>query len=290
LALERHGTLRSASLELGMSQPAATKILAQLEETLGHCLFDRVGRGLKITEAGRCVLGHFGGMAGAATALGRELTQLQQGNAGKLVVGSIMAASPLLLTNAVIKMKREYPLLSVEITENTSDRLIALLDAGVLDLVVGRVSGLSRQKYHFEPIATEPLDLVAANNHPLSNKKVLDFQALLAYPWILQSKGSPMRDVIEHEFSMRHTALPQGLIETSSILTTINLIAVTEYIAVIPHSIALRFQAHRMLHILPYTVTHDLSAFGSVVRADRPLSRTTSRFLNLLHSESRHGE
>jgi DNA-binding transcriptional LysR family regulator len=283
LAIEQHGTLRAASAALGMTQPGATKMLHELEDAVGYPLYDRVGRGLKLTLSGQCVLGYFRGMRGTLEALGRELLELRQGSAGKLLIGSIMAAAPSHLTHALIGLKAQFPLLSVEIFVGTSDYLVKLLQEGALDLVIGRAMGLPLRDYDFQPISDEALAVVAARNHALAGKKSVPFKALLRYPWILQPKGSPMRDVMEREFSLHNTPLPRGLIETASILTTTNLIAQSEMIAVIPDSVASRYQHHKLLSILPYRIQNSLSAYGSIVRRDRPPNMATARFLALLH-------
>jgi DNA-binding transcriptional LysR family regulator len=95
-----------------------------------------------------------------------------------------------------------------------------------------------------------------------------------------------MRDVMELEFRDRHTALPSGLIESSSILTTTDLVAKTDMVAVIPHSVAGRFDRHGLLKILPYRIRNTLTAYGSIVRRDRPLTLQAECFLDLLHANT----
>ena len=180
-------------------------------------------------------------------------------------------------------MKAQFPLLSVEIFVGTSDYLVKLLQEGTLDLVIGRAMGLPLRDYDFQPIFDELLAVVAARNHPLAGKASVLFKALLNYPWILQPAGSPMRDVMEREFSLDNTPLPRGLIATASILTTTNLIAQTQMVSVIPDSVASRYQRHKLLSILPYRIQNSLTAYGSIVRRDRPPSVATVRFLELLH-------
>lgn len=284
LSIEAHGTLHAASAELGMTQPAATKMLRGLEDALGQLLFERIGRGLQINPAGLCVTNYFRGMRGSMEALTRELQELRLGSAGKLRIGSIMAASPAHLSDTLIRLKKIYPLLAVEISVGTSDRLVEQLHEGVLDLVIGRMLGNNNAAYVFRPIADEALSVVVACTHPLVGKRKVTFAAMQQYPWILQPTGSPMRDVIELEFKALHTPLPRGLIETASILTTTNLIARTAMIAVIPESLASRYQKHGLLRILPYEIHQRLAAYGSIVRKDRPASAAVGQFLSLLHS------
>ena len=81
-----------------------------------------------------------------------------------------------------------------------------------------------------------------------------------------------MRDVIEQEFRSHDAATPPGLIESASILTTTNLAMKSTMLGVIPESVASRYAAHGLLAILPYQIRHALTAFGSIVPRDRPLS------------------
>ncbi len=284
LAIDAHRTLHAASQQLGMTQPAATKMLHELEDALGQPLFDRVGRGLQLNPAGQAVMNTFRGMRGTMEALGRELQDLRLGGAGKLFIGSIMAASPVLLTDTLVRLKEEYPLLAIEIAVDTSDRLVEQMREGALDVVIGRMLGPARQNHVFRPIGEEPLSVVAAVDHPLADQATVAFDDLLRFPWILQPLGSPMREVLEQEFRDHHASVQRGLIETSSILTTTNLIFKTQMIAVIPESSASRYQTHGLLTVLPYTIAHKLAAYGSIVRSDRPLGAATARFLALLHA------
>lgn len=283
LAVGEHGTLRKASAELGLTQPAATRMIQELESALGQKLFERVGRGQKLTPAGDSVLRHFAGLRGSIEAMTRELAELQLGRAGRLSVGSIMAPSPTLLTQAIIALKKAYPLLSLDVTLDTSDRLFELLREGVLDVAIGRIRGEHWADYAFTPLENEALAIVVGMNHPLGAEKSVTFARLLGYPWILQPTGSPMREVLEQEFRMQQAPLPRGLIETSSILTTTNLIAETDMIGVVPLSIADTYARHGLLRVLPCHIQHKMESFGSITRKDRPLSEATRCFLAALH-------
>jgi DNA-binding transcriptional LysR family regulator len=284
LAVGEHGTLRKASAELGMTQPAATKMIHELESALGQKLFERVGRGQRLTAAGASVMRYFSGLRGSFESMSRELAELKLGSAGRVSVGSIMAPSPTLLTQAIIALKKAYPLLSVSVTLDTSDRLFELLREGVLDVVIGRIRDAHRtEDYTFTALENEVLAVVVGVHHPLGERKTVKFSALLDYPWILQPTDSPMREVLEHEFRMLQAPSPKGIIETASILTTTHLIAETDMIGVLPKSIADTYAKHGLLKILPCLIQHKMEEFGSVTRKDRPLSEAAEYFLGALH-------
>ena len=195
-----------------------------------------------------------------------------------------MAASPDCLTESLIKLKAALPLLTVYVEIDTSDRLTEHLREGIVDIVIGRVPGVTRRDFVVRPIADEALAVVAAPDHPLVGKRRVTFAALQAYPWVMQLEGSPMRNVVEQEFRSHHTPLPTGMIETSSILTTSNLLFRTTMIGVVPESVARRFAEHGLLGVIGYRYDQRLPSYASIVRRDRPTSQSAAALLELLHA------
>lgn len=283
LAIDERETLRAAAAHLGLTQPAATKMLHELESALGQPLFERVGRRLQRNAAGERVLAYFRSLRGNIEALNRELGGLQQGSAGRLAVGSIMAASPGRLTQALLDLKRELPLLEIEVAVDTSDRLLAQLREGVLEVVVGRMTTDAGADCRFQAIEDEQLAFIVGDGHPALGLPQPRLPDLIDHGWVMQPPGSPMRALIEHAFREQGLPLPRGRIETGSILTTINLVRNSAMVGVIPHTVAELHAAHGMLHILPYRLQRRLEAYGSLVRKDRPVSRPAQQFLELLH-------
>jgi len=287
LAIDEHRTLRAATEQLGMSQPAGSKMLHELESTLGLTLFKRVGNSLQVNEAGRRVTQYFAHLRGSMEALNRELHEMHQGSLGRLAVGSIMAASPSRLTQTLLALKARWPLLAIDIAVDTSDLLLAQLGEGVLEVVIGRPTS-TRQgdvPHRFRPILDEALAIIAGPEHPLAHKKNLDFLELQDYGWILQPPGSPMRTLIEQEFADHRMRLPRGLIETGSVLTTMSLVRNAPLVAVIPQVVAQEYAGCGMIAQLAYHIGRNLASYGSLVRRDRPLSRPASEFLALLHGD-----
>ena len=123
--------------------------------------------------AGERVTGFFRSIRGSVEALNQELEAVRQGGAGKLAIGSIMAASPGRLTRALLQLKNEFPLVSMEIAVDTSDRLLAQLREGVLEVVVGRLAPTPGVNCVFRRIEDEALAVIAANEHPLARRRQL---------------------------------------------------------------------------------------------------------------------
>lgn len=282
LAIARLGTLGAAAQEIGITQPAATKMLGELEAALGQRLFDRTGRVLALNPAGQRALLGFRGVHGTLEQLLRDLRELAAGSLGRIAIGSIMAASPTYVTGALAVLKNRYPRLAATIEVGTSDRLMELLDDGTLDVVVGRVPA-SAHGYRFRSLADEAPVVICATDHPLRKARNVRFDQLRTCSWVLQPAGNPLRDAVGREFDHHRAALPEGLLETSSTLITVDLVTRTRMLAVLPASVASGLEQHGMLGVLRYRMRARLTSYGSIVRVDRPLSAPAQRFLDLLH-------
>ncbi|MDR3221743.1 MAG: LysR family transcriptional regulator [Candidatus Accumulibacter sp.] len=290
LAIHEHGTLHAAAEHLGMTQSAASKMLHELEAAVGETLFDREGRGLRLNPAGQAMMNACRGLRGTMTLLSKELSELRQGSAEKIFIGSILVALPECLSDTLLRIKRIYPLLSVDVTIGTSDRLLEQLRDGVLDIVIGRLprpGDPSYQECVFHPIGEEDVSIIASPRHPLVERAKqgrVSFAALLDYPWILQSKGSPSREVIDQECISHGLDMPACFVETSSLIYTATLLTRENMLAVAPGSIAAQYVESGWLSIVPYDFRHKLSPWGSIVRRDRHGSPAKDMLLEVLHS------
>jgi DNA-binding transcriptional LysR family regulator len=290
LAIHEHRTLHAAAEHLGMTQSAASKMLHELEAAIGETLFEREGRGLRLNPAGQAMMNACRGLRGTMTLLGKELSELRQGSAEKIFIGSILVALPECLSDALLSIKRIYPRLSVEVTIGTSDRLLEQLRDGLLDIVIGRLprpGDPSYQECVFHPIGEEDVSIVASPRHPLveqARQGRVSFAALLDYPWILQSEGSPSREVIDQECISHGFDMPACFVETSSLIYTATLLTRENMLAVAPGSIAAQYVESGWLRIIPYDFRHKLSPWGSIVRRDRHTSPAKDMLLEVLHS------
>lgn len=286
LALERHGTLQAASSHLGMTQPAATKMIHEIEETLQLELFDRSLRKLRFNTAGNLVISYFKSVEGSLNALSRELKQIKLGLLEKISIGTIMAASPNILSTAICKLKKIYPLLEIEITVETSDKLVSDLRHGRIDLVIGRSLQNESDDFCFEEIGDERLTIVCRTTHELVNCTNLTLRELENYQWILQPKGSPMREILEREFHHAGFQLKIAPIETSSILITTGIITQSDAIAVLPEEVARNYIEHKILSSINLQFRSNLNPFGILTSKNRPITAGSRMLIDLIREEN----
>jgi len=171
IALDDHGSLLAAARQVALTQPGASKALTEIETTFGAHLFQRTNRGLDATPVGRCVIRYARLICTDVAHLREELVDVMTGSGGRAAVGVIMGAVPL-VTGAISQVIAAHPDMSVEIVEDTSATLLALVDQGRLDLAVCRTSvSESPEQYDSVDIRDEKLAVIASNEHPLAGRR-----------------------------------------------------------------------------------------------------------------------
>ncbi len=133
--VERSETVTAAAERLEVSQPALSQALAELERRLDVSLFDRRGRRLRLTEAGRRVARFSEEVLGQAEALERWLDDYRAGRSGTLRVGMIDAASLYVLPSAVRTFREQQPDVELQLAVERSGVLLERLRRYELDLV-----------------------------------------------------------------------------------------------------------------------------------------------------------
>ncbi|MFQ8433230.1 LysR family transcriptional regulator [Amaricoccus sp. W119] len=283
--LERTRNLRRAASEMNMTQPAATKILKDLEDTLGTRLFDRTSRGMAPTEIGAHVVEYARRTLSEGERFSDALSNLRRGGYGALAVGAIMAIASDLLPRAIAELKRRRPLMMVRVLASTSDELVAALDRGELDLAIGRVpEPRDRARFDLEPLAREELWVFAAASHPYAASEHLDLAEVAAMPCVLQPAPSPMRLIIEAALAAEGHGPPENVVETTSIFATLSLVRHAGMISVLPSTIVAQAVESGDFARLPVTIGNDLAPYGILTRKDTEPTPNAAEFISIVRA------
>lgn len=189
LETARLGSLSAAATALNVSQPAASKTIKELEETLGVDLFDRVGRRLMLSPAGKLFQQH----AGAAMVdlqRAQDLVREMPRRETRLSVGALPTAATSLLPEAALAFRAKNPECLLRVTTGPNWMLLSQLREGALDMVVGRmppagaVEGLT-----FRQLFSERVVPVVRPGHPL-NLAPWTWEELRSYPLMLPPSGA----------------------------------------------------------------------------------------------------
>ncbi|MDB5848404.1 MAG: transcriptional regulator, LysR family [Rhodoferax sp.] len=284
-ALAETHTLHEAAQRISVTQPSATKMLADIELAFQFALFDRHSRGLRPTPLGREVVAY---ARQSQASLGRFIEGLEvkrRGGHGQLVIGAIMGAAPDLVARAVAQIKLERPLLNIRIVGETSDHISTALEHHEIELAVGRfVSLLQHNLFDFTPLSNEVMQMVARRGHTLvRSRKKLRLADLMDWPWVLQPVTSPARELLEDEFARAQLSTPANVVECASVFATLQLLQTSDAVAVLPESVVRDHIKAGLLRVLPVPIGKDLKGFGVLTRKGEGLSEVASLFVGLLH-------
>jgi len=189
LETARLGSLTGASLALRVSQPAVSKTIRELEDMLGVELFERAGRRLALTDAGRLYQNH----AGAALADLERAQRLAKGPPAerlKVKVGVLPTAAAGLVPQAAISFRVNNPDVVVDVMTGPNWLLLSLLREGQLDLVVGRRPPVGNNEgLSFEQLYWERVVPVVRSGHPLLASE-WSYSDLKLFPLMLPPQGA----------------------------------------------------------------------------------------------------
>ncbi|MNP00938.1 HTH-type transcriptional regulator GbpR [compost metagenome] len=224
IALDEHGSLLGAAKQVALTQPGASKALQEIETTFGTSLFTRTNRGLEPNDAGRSVIRYARLIQTDLAHLREEIIGIMSGEGGRVSVGTIMGAVPL-LTTAISRVIADNPKMSIEIVEDTSTALLSQLDAGRLDLAICRTT-VSSTPYLYESaiFVEETLAVIASTQHPFAYARKLTLKDLVDYRWVVYRANMPMRLLLEREFHEANLRFPVHLLETTSAFATLSLL------------------------------------------------------------------
>jgi LysR family transcriptional regulator, pca operon transcriptional activator len=200
LEVNRQGGVIPAADVLGLTQPAISKALAELEDILGVALFDRSRRKLEVTEFGALFLRY---VSASVTALRQGVDSLSHAQNAEAVVrlGALPSAEVGIVPHAVARFSAGPLACRVYVESGPSPYLLAQLRAGDIDFVVGRMphpevmTGLV-----FEHLYSEDLVLAVRPEHPLADRKAAPLRMIEPYPVLMPPRGAINRPTTDALF------------------------------------------------------------------------------------------
>ncbi len=281
--LGRQGSILHAAQAAHLTQPAASKLLAELEHALGVTLFERLPRGVAPTRYGEVLIRRAGAALAEMDAAYQEVMELQSGLSGRVAIGAVLTPSTSLVPEAIHRLKREHSRVQVAISTDTSKALIRSLRAGELDLVIGRIlDAESAAELDFEPLTDEPHGLVVRQGHPLLARSDLRLADLAQQSWILPPYGSILRDRITALFLAQGLDPPPETVETLALPVVTPLLAGSDMVAALPFELVQPYLDAGLLATLSFDLGLRMDAYGIVTRRRHQLSPGADALLRLL--------
>jgi LysR family transcriptional regulator, low CO2-responsive transcriptional regulator len=194
---------------LHVTQPAISQQMKQLEELAGLPLFDRVGRRLKLTQAGEELARHARGLLRALDDADDALAALRGLRGGRIRVAVTSTAKYFAPKLIALFMKR-HPEVEVRLAVNNREVVIQLVSANEVDLAI---MGKPPEQLDTTsvPFADHPLVVIAAPDHPLARRRAVPLEALARETFLVRERGSGTRGAMERFFAAHGVDIRIGM-------------------------------------------------------------------------------
>ncbi|CAN5477530.1 LysR family transcriptional regulator [soil metagenome] len=273
VTLAEEGNIHRAAQVLAMTQPAASKLLKDLEDALEVPLFERLPRGMRPTWYGETMIRHARVALGSLNQAHDELQALKAGSFGQVRVGAITSPGLALLPPAVAAVKREQPNLRVSLEIETSPVLLERLEQGRLDILVARLfEEHDKSQLRYQALTQELVCAVVRPGHPMLGTADLALSDVVDASWIVPPAGSVLRHRFELMFQEGGLAPPGNTVETAALLFITSMLQRSDMIAVLAADVARYYAAHGIVALLPLDMPCHMDNFGIITRSDRLLS------------------
>ncbi len=281
-AIAQHGSISKASKALGVSQPAMTKSLRDLEDVLQVRLFERHVRGVRITRAGERVLKSARKVLAELSRLEDGLDELSSPEGWTLALGALPVAASGVLPGALARLTELHPGIRLRLQEGRTEDLLPLLDAGELDLIVGRLyappvpDGFAR-----EPLWTEPVSLLARAGHPILDRAPVTAAAVGAYDLVLPTVTQRVGQDIAH-FLARLDLAPARPLRSNSYGFIREMLHSTDMLSAMPRLMMVGDLLRGTLRVVPLSIAAPERPAGLIVPRDRSLPPPAQAFASVL--------
>ncbi len=252
----QQGSLAKAASQLGVSHPAVSQIVAELEHVVGARLLDRTSRGVAPTIYGRALLSRSRAAFDELKQGVREIESLSDPGVGEIKIGCPEGVEAILLPVIEI-FSRKYPRVVLDIHVEELETLAAKVRDRALDFVVQLLRGRPMADDQFfaefdvEVLFEDEVVIAAGAQSRWARRRKVDLAELVDEPWILTAPPSWNYGIIAEAFRTRELSMPNVVLKTFSTYIRTNLVASGRFIATFPKSVA-HFYADRFsLKILP---------------------------------------
>jgi DNA-binding transcriptional LysR family regulator len=287
IAIDEEGNIHRAAEVLNMSQPAASKLLKDLEDMMGVSLFERLPRGMRPTWYGESMIRHARIALSSLGEAGAEIEALKAGHAGNVAIGAIAGPAMTLLPAALARITQQHPDLRVSLQVESSDVLLERLAQNKLDFLVARLFARHDKSHlHYEALAEEEVCAIARPQHPILALEQPGLPELSQAAWIVPPEGSVLRHRFELMFQSAGLQPPRRVIGTAALMFLTKMLQESDYLAVVPVDVARHYTEHGMVKIVPVELSCRMDSFGIITRTDWLLSPGAQTVLAAMKQEA----
>ncbi len=280
-AVVQAGGVTEGAAVLGLSQPAISRTLAQLEKRLGEPLFVRGRRPLAPTPLGKALAEHGQIILSASRAASETIDSFRRGTSGVVRVGGSPFFMDGLISRMIAGFQDRYPDVSIEQSYGYLSDLRASLQAGRIDVAVCPVDVLDEGSgLEFREILPGRNVVACSSTHPLLMKRKPTSCDLLEYAWIAPPPGSPLLADLRSILHSLGVAEIKIRFSGGSLASVLNYMTASNALTVLPHSVVFAFRKGGQITALPINIPHPDRSLGLLRLTAAPRIPAVDTFAN----------
>jgi len=281
----RQGSIRGASRVLGLSQPALTRSIKELEEGVAAQLFIRRSKGVALTECGESFYQHATLILKELRAAQDDILQRHGQLAGKIKIGLGASIARTLMPPVISRFHQQHPQVKVRIMEGQLLSMINELRQGELDFTINTYyQGAYDHEFNFEKLLEKPFAVFSRPGHPAIGAKSIS--ELLQYNWTMPTPWGSYYTQLQELFSQRSQKPNIGVVcETFS--ACISLVGHSDFLSILPQELGCDTMLSRPLAMIPVEDNLPKATYYLIQRRDSRQTPLTELLINQFRRECR---
>jgi len=291
LAVAETGSIRAAARSLGLTQPALTKSLRQLEAELGAVLITRSVRGVVPTALGQAFLARARSIDGDLRRAREEIAQLRGSREGSLSVGASTAPAIGVLPSAVVKLRQSWPEARIRVSDTSFPGVLADLREGRFDLAIAPKLGpepVPQGEFAVELLFRNEVVIAARKGHPKARARSI--RELSGAEWLRSGPPGGPSIVLEDAYQGIGLSAPSYHVQCESFLFLPGIVAISDIVAIVPWQMLEQPQIRGRLVRISVREKLKPIEINLLTRAGVPLTPIAKDFVAILRSLTRHRE
>src|SRR4030095_1773343 len=277
ITVARLNSFTRAAKVLNLSQPALTKQVGQLEETLGIRLFDRDTRTVVLTQIGKEISPVISQLLREVEGVLFDAREVAAKNRGIVRVAALPSLCSTILPSAVARFREIHPGISVALRDVVAERVLSLVRAEEVDFGVGTLLGRDTD-VRFSNLLTDRMVAGLPAGHPLEQRKTVTLRPLVRYPLVLMASGSSVRTLLDEAFASIGQLIKPAY-EATYMSTTAAMVQAGLGVTILPSTAVKELAGLVTRPISQLAITREL---GILDKAGRSLSPAAESFLRTI--------
>jgi len=280
-AVAETGSFSRAGEQSHVSQPSLSQQIMKLEDELGVRLFDRLGRSVRLTEAGQTFLPRARSVLRELEAARGDVAEQKDSVGGSVTIGVIPTVAPYFLPERLTWFSRKFPQVRLTVVEEITPVLLDQVRGSKVDLAI---LALPIRGHEFEtfPLLTEPLFAALPSGHKLAKRRALSLKDLRTQPFLLLRDGHCFRDTAVAACD-RARLHPQIIFESGQFSSLLSMVGAGMGVSIVPEMAIDKKLRCRFVRIDDPAASRTI---GALILRGRSLSRAHHAFLSQLRASA----